>query len=83
MTSAKKTKLAQMKKFEWTTIDEPLVKELICNFHHDDHINNLQGCKIDLGKARVATILKLPWEGLVIKRKEGYNSIVATLFLGT
>jgi hypothetical protein len=29
---AKKNRLAQMRKFEWTTIDEPLVKEFICNF---------------------------------------------------
>jgi len=36
-----------------------------------------------LGETIMVKVLKLPWEGLVITKKEGYNSIVATFFLGT
>jgi hypothetical protein len=31
---ARKASLAQMRKFDWTQVDEPLVKELICNFRY-------------------------------------------------
>lgn len=29
---ARNASLAQMRKFDWTQVDEPLMKELICNF---------------------------------------------------
>jgi hypothetical protein len=35
-TWAKKSSLASLKKFDWTHINEPLVKELLCNFDYDN-----------------------------------------------
>jgi hypothetical protein len=33
---AKEVGLESLKKLDWTHINEPLVKELICNFNYDD-----------------------------------------------
>ncbi len=33
---AKKAGLASLKKLDWTHINEPLAKELICNFNYDN-----------------------------------------------
>jgi len=42
-TWAKKVGLASLKKLDWTHINEPLVKELICSFNYDDQYVKLQG----------------------------------------
>jgi hypothetical protein len=79
---AKKVGLALLKKIDWTHINEPLAKELICSFNFDNQYVKLQGRQIDIGKEGIVKVIKLPCEGLMARAVEGYNGVVATYFVG-
>jgi hypothetical protein len=64
---AKKVGLASLKKFNWTHINKPLAKELICSFNYDDQYAKLQRQQIDIGKEGIIMkIFKLPCKGLIV-----------------
>ncbi len=53
------------KKFDWTHINEPLVKELICNFNYDNQYVKLERQHIDIGEEGITKVFKLLCEGLM------------------
>lgn len=58
------------------------MKEMINSYNHADQLVNLKGRQIDVGKEGVVRIFGLSCEGIVPIRRESYNSIVATYFIG-
>ncbi len=80
---AKKTSFASLKNFDWTHINEPLVKELICSFDYDNQYVKLERQHIDIGEESIAKVFKLPCEGLMVGSWEGYNGVAATYFTWT
>jgi hypothetical protein len=61
---AKKVKFAQIRKLDWTPIDEPIVKEMVNNYNHANQYVKLKGRQINVGKG-VARIFVLSPEGVV------------------
>ncbi len=57
--------LALLKKLNWTHINKPLAKELICNFNYDDRYVKVHGQKIDICEEGIMKVFKLPCEGLM------------------
>jgi hypothetical protein len=55
------------KKFNWTHINEPLVKELICSFNCDNQYVKLERQQIDIGEEGIAKMFKLPRGGLMAR----------------
>jgi len=47
-----------MKKFDWTSIDELLMKELICNFNYIDQYIKFKGRQVDVGE-RISQFFEL------------------------
>jgi len=62
---AKKVGLASLKKLDWTHINEPLVKKLICSFNYDDQYVKLQGQQINISEEGIVKVFKLLCKGLM------------------
>ncbi len=56
---AKKVGLAQIKKLNWTLVDELVVKEMVYSYNHVSPYVKLKGRQIDVGKEE-ATIIFSP-----------------------
>lgn len=59
-----------MKKFDWTSIDELVMKELICNFDYIDQYIKFKGWQVDVGEG-ISQFLKLSYEGFMLGGEEG------------
>jgi hypothetical protein len=77
---AKKASLVSLKKFDWIHINEPLVKELICNFNYDNRYIKLERWQINIGKESITKVFKLPCGGLMAGAKERYHGVVPIYF---
>jgi hypothetical protein len=47
---AKKVRLAQIKKLNWTLVDEPIMKEMVNSYNHVNQYVKLKGRQINVGK---------------------------------
>ncbi len=77
-----KVGLAHIKKVDWAQIGSKFTKELICNIHIINQYTKLQGRQINMGIKGVVENFKLPYSGLILGRKEGYNISIASYFVG-
>jgi hypothetical protein len=76
---AKKIGLAQIRKLDWTPIDEPIVKEMVNSYNYANQYVKLKGRQMDI--KGVARICGLSHEGVVPIGRESYNPIVAIYFI--
>jgi hypothetical protein len=59
-----------MKKFHWTSIDELLMKELICNFNYIDQSIKPKGRQVDVREG-ISQNFELSCEGFMLGGGEG------------
>jgi len=77
---AKKIGLIKIRKLDWTSVNGPIVKEMISSYKHADQYVRLKGRQIDVKKG-VARIFGLSCEGIVPIGRESYNLVVVTYFI--
>jgi hypothetical protein len=80
---AKKAGLVSLEKFDWTHINEPLMKELICNFNYENWYVKLERWHINIGEEGIAELFKLPCGGLMVGAQERHNGVATTYFTRT
>jgi len=59
-----------MKKFDWTSTDELLMKELICNFNYIDQYIKFKGREVDVGEG-ISQFFELSCEGFMLGGEQG------------
>ncbi len=78
---AKKVTFVEIKKLDWTLVDELVVKEMISNYNHADQYVKLKGRQIN-AREGVARVFGLSHKEIVPIGRESYNPIVATYLIG-
>ncbi len=66
-----------MKNFDWNSIDELLMEELIYNFNYIDQYIKLKGWQVDVGKG-ISQNFELSCEGFMLGGGERYKHDVGT-----